>query len=362
MIKDIHQKMKAVRYCVALGIVPYMEVVVRFTSDVSETPSNITDVDVLGIKPCSDGRSHRIIFDCKTLNKMSPINRALWASGLMALTNSDEAFVILLKSAPEVHRLAGNSLKVRLFTEASFDKYAHSAAKDYSVINSYLENQEAWDTLAEIPKKYPSIEPYWSFLNSGAALELDGKQGLRTLMSKCKKIENELDPLKAEHRSLYKLTVSQLCFYMSEMVRDFQNIFNPDMEKKDFEKILRYYIWGGKENYELRQRLNVAIRAARGATESEITHFEFPAWDRFVDLFRSFLNAPLLLGSVCLPLKDAAFREVSNVTPDLDRRLAQRLDSNDRVRQFILAASSYLIAATRLPKDFKNCIESDMSI
>lgn len=362
MIKDIHQKMKAVRYCVALGIVPYMEVVVRFKSEVSETPSNITDVDVLGVKPCSDGHSHRIIFDCKTLNKMSPINRALWANGLMRLTKSDEAFVILSKSAPEVHRLAGNSLKVRLFTESSFDKYAHSAAKDYSVVNSYLEMQEAWDKLAEIPAKFPSVEPFWSFLNSGAALEIDGKQGLRSMMSKCKKIEGELDPKKAEHRALFKLALSQLCFYMSEMVLDFHNIFSPEMDKIDFEKILRYYIWGGKESYDLRQRLNVAIHAAKGKLDAPNSQFEFPAWERFVDLFRSFLNAPLLLGSVCLPLKDAAFREVCIPSADLDRRLARRLDANDRIRQFILASSSYLIAATRLPKDFKACIDSDMGL
>lgn len=362
MIKDIHQKMKAVRYCVALGIIPYMEVVVRYTSEVSDTPSNITDVDVLGVRPGSDGRSHRIIFDCKTLNKMSPINRALWASGLMNLTASDEAFVILLKSAPEVHRLAGNSLKVRLFTEASFDKFAHSAAKDYSVANSYIEKQDAWDRLAEVPAKFPSIEPFWTFLNSGAALEMDGKQGLRSLMSKCKRIEGELDPLKAEHRALFKLALCQLCFYMSEMVRDFHNIFSPEMDKNAFEKILRYYIWGGRENYELRQRLNVAIHAAKGNPETSGVQFEFPAWDRFVDLFRSFLNAPLLLGSVCLPLKDAAFREVCSPSVDLDRRLAQRLDANDRIRQFILAASSYLIAATRLPKDFKACVDSDMGL
>jgi hypothetical protein len=362
MIKDLQQKMKAVRYCVALGIVPYMEVVVRFKSDISDTPSNITDVDVLGIKPCNDSRSHRIIFDCKTLNKMSPINRALWAHGLMALTDSDEAFVILLKSAPEVHRLAGNSLRVRLFTEGAFDKFAQSSAKDYSVINSYLEKQEAWDKLSEIPSKFPSVEPLLSFLNSSAALETDGKQGLRSLMSKCKKIEGELDPLKPEHRALFKLILSQLCFYMSEMVRDFHNIFSPEMDKEAFENILRYYIWGGKENYELRQRLNAAIQAVKGTTDNFSNQFEFPAWGQFVELFRSFLNAPLLLGSVCLPLKDAAFREICTSSPDLDRRLAQRLDANDRIRQFILASSSYLIAATRLPKDFKAYIEADMSL
>lgn len=360
MIKDIHQKLKAVRYCVALGMVPHMEVVVRFSSEISETPSDITDIDVLGIKPCDDSPSHRILFDCKTQNKMSAINRALWAKGLVSLTHCDEAFVILTKAAPEAHRLAGNSLGVRLFTEKLFDGYAGAAAKDFAVQNSYLENLSAWECIGEIPSKYPALKNFSVYLTSSALLETRGTQGLRNLMAKCKKIEGEFDPAKETHRALFKLTLVQFCFYMSEMVRDFHNIFNPEIDKSEFEKIIRYYIWGGKENYDLRQRLKAALQNAKGVTEIE--PFEFPAWERFVELFRGFLDAPLLLGSVCLPLKDLAFREVSTPTAELDRRLSMRLESNSRVRQFILASASYLIEATRLPREFKEHLSKDLSL
>ncbi|MDB5992755.1 MAG: hypothetical protein JWQ10_4158 [Herbaspirillum sp.] len=359
-MKDIHQKLKAVRYCVALGIIPNMEVVVRHSSEVSETSSDITDVDVLGIRPCDDSASNRIIFDCKTLSKMSPINRALWAKGLMSLTASNEAFVILIKAASEGHRLAGNTLGVRLFTETLFEGFSRSVSKDFDVINSYIEQLDAWHSLATIPTKNPQLDKFWDYLNSSALLETQGTQGLRTLMSHCKKIEGELDPQKATHRALFKLILVQMCLYMSEMVRDFHNIFNPAMDKPEFEKIIRYYIWGGKDNYDLRQRLNIALKNARGIDGVE--PFEFPAWEKFVTLFRSFLDAPLLLGSVCLPLKDLAFREVCNPVADLDRRLALRLNANERVRQFIMASSSYLIAATRIPKEFKDVVTTDMSI
>jgi len=360
MIKDIHQKLKAVRYCVALGIVPHMEVVVRFSSEVSETPTNITDVDVFGIKPCDDSPSHRILFDCKTLNKMSAINRALWAKGLVELTHSDEAFVILTKAAPEAHRLAGNSLGVRLFSEKLFDSFARTVAKDYAVQNSYLENLAAWERLAEIPSKQPALDDFWAYLTSSALLETHGTQGLRSLMAKCKKIEGELDPAKDAHRALFNLILVQFCLYMSEMVRDFHNIFNPEMGKGEFEKIVRYYVWGGKESYDLRQRLKSALQNAKGIVEIE--PFEFPAWEKFVELFRTFLDAPLLLGSVCLPLKDLAFREVSTPTTELDRRLAMRLESNSRVRQFILTSASYFIEATRLPREFKDQLSRNMSL
>lgn len=359
-MKDINQKLKAVRYCVALGIVPHMEVVVRFSSEISETPTNITDVDVLGIKPCDDSPSHRILFDCKTLNKMSPINRALWAKGLIEFTHSDEAFVILAKTAPEAHRLAGNSIGVRLFTEKLFDNFAQTVAKDYLIQNSYIENLDAWEILAKISSKQPTLDDFWAYLTSSALLETHGTQGLRTLMAKCKHIEGELDPSKGEHRALFSLILVQFCHYMSEMVRDFHNIFNPEMDKNEFEKIVRYYVWGGKENYDLRKRLKEALQNARGIAEVE--PFEFPAWDKFVELFRTFLDAPLLLGSVCLPLKDLAFREVSIPTVELDRRLAMRLESNNRVKQFILVSASYFISATRLPREFKDQISNTMNL
>jgi len=191
-------------------------------------------------------------------------------------------------------------------------------------------------------------------------LEAHSIQGLRSLMAKFKKISPELDPTKDIHRVLFKLTLVQFCLYMSEMVRDFHNIFNPEMDRTEFEKIIRYYVWGGKESYEIRQRLKAAIQSAKGITEAE--PFEFPAWERFVELFRGFLDSPLLLGSVCLPLKDSAFRELSTTTADLDRRLSLRMGANNRVRQFILAAASYLIEATQLPRDFKDYLGKDLSV
>lgn len=335
-----------------------MEVVVRFSSEVSDTPSDITDIDVLGIKPCDNTQSQRIIFDCKTLNKMSPINRALWANGLTNLTQSSEAFVILSKSAPDGHRLAGNQIGVRLFTESLFDSFAKSSSSSYSVQNSYIESLYAWDKLAEIPSKYPAFTDFWRQLNSNLVLERNPRQGLRNLMALCRKYEGEFDPAKIEHQAIFKLCLCQISLYASEMARDFHNIFHPDMEKESFEKILRNYIWDGKDNYAVRQKLNIAIQLGKGA--EEIEQFELPGWDTFVTIFRSYLDSPRKLGSICLPLKDLAFRDVSEKDEALDKRLHQRLDANDRVRQYILSLAKYLISATRIPKAFEDSLKKEV--
>lgn len=359
MINDTHQKIKAVRYCVALGFVPHMEVIVRFLGDTSDSPCNLTDIDVLGIMPGSESPSLRVIFDCKTLNKISPINRAFWAKGLMAVTHSSEAFVILRKPAIEAHRLAGNSFGVRLFSEPMFDKFATSASPDYLVANSYLENIDSWAKLADVPKRYQALSGLLDFLNSTAQLQLIGTQGFRGLMSHMRQVSGEMDPSKDLHRSVFKLALAQFSIFVNEMVRDFHNIFDPQADRIQFERTLRYYIWGGKENYDLRQRLNTALQTTRGV--KEIEPFEFPAWGRFVEYFRGCLDSPLSLGATCLSVKDMAFRELTVPVSDLDRRLATRLKENNRVRQFTLAAVSYFSEASKVPNEFCKIFSEELN-
>ena len=46
--KDRYYKELAVRYCLARGAVPFLEVVVRNVSDLSDSVAVLTDIDVLG--------------------------------------------------------------------------------------------------------------------------------------------------------------------------------------------------------------------------------------------------------------------------------------------------------------------------
>lgn len=360
MIKDTQQKIKAIRYCVALGFVPHMEVVVRYVADTGASPCDLTDIDVVGIRPGSVAPAARIIFDCKTLAKISPINRAFWAKGLMDVTGSSEAFVILAKPAIEAHRLAGNSFGVRLFSQDLFDKYAASASSDYMVKNSYIEDLSGWEKLNDARRNYPSLEGLLGFLGASAWLQSNGAQGLRTLMSHMRQSASEMDPGKAAHRAIFIMAMSQFSLYVSEMVRDFHNIFDPGADRAQFERTLRYYVWGGKDNYDLRQRLHAAVKTAKGV--SDIEPFEFPGWDGFVEYFRGCLDSPLSVSATCLPLKDMAFRELVIPIPDVDRRISSRLKANNRVRQFALSAASYFSEASRVPRDFREMFSKELNI
>lgn len=348
MIKDAIQKQKAVRYCVAHGYVPYMECLVRYAADTAEVPADITDVDVLGVRPAAETGVRRLVFDCKTLAKTSGVGRALWAAGLLRLLDADESFVILLKAAPDGHRLAANKIGVHLFSEKLFDDYGRASSANYVDGITYLDNLAAWDALWAARTQFPRLSVLIEYLASEAAFEKDPTAGFRGLLSRLKHAEGEFDVSKPLHRLLYGTVVSQFIVFLSSMVREFNAVFDPAMGLEEFQKPLRSYVWGGREGYELRKRLQTALHANR---PEETQEFQLPGWEGFVELMRSLLDAPLLSGSPALPVKDLAFRELATASTVADGRIKQELTGNARARQFALLTNKYVGSLSRLLKD-----------
>lgn len=349
MIKDTLQKQKAIRYCVATGLVPYPEVVVKYAADVSETVADISDIDVLGVKPAAEFASKLVLFDCKTQAKISAINRALWSAGLKNLVKAEEAFVILNKAAPEGHRLAANSIGVRLFSEKLFDNFGASASINFMADTSYLENMGAWEELLSIKERSKGLVPLLIYLLNDAALERSPTEGFRTLLARLKQTAGEFDVSKPTHRCLYTLAVTQAVIFLAGMTREFHNVFDPNMNRDSFSTSLRYFSWGGREGYNLREKLHRALQASRGQDESGA--FELPGWERFVELMRAFMDAPLLVGSAALPLKDLGFRELSQPRELAERRIASELQVNTRSRQFALSVNKYIASLSRMLTD-----------
>src|SRR5437868_12396247 len=181
MIKDTAQKQKAIRYCVAIGLVPYLEVVVRYVAEVAPVEADISDVDVLGIRPAALTPEQKFIFDCKTLNKVSAIGRALWAAGLMRLINADGAFVILNKAAHEGHRLAANEMHVRLTSEALFDNLGKLSSPNYAEGSTYLDMVPAWESIFGLASGNKNMAPLIDFVLQASPLERDAVAGFRSL-------------------------------------------------------------------------------------------------------------------------------------------------------------------------------------
>jgi hypothetical protein len=118
-------------------------------------------------------------------------------------------------------------------------------------------------------------------------------------------------------------------------------------------------VWEGKDNYVSRLNMKVAIDKARG--EDGPSQFDLPEWDRFLNLVRSFLDAPDALTHLSFLSKEIAFREVTGARSDPDEHLRNLFGSNPRARQFIFMTAAYLAAAGKLPKEFASQLEATVN-
>ncbi|BDM22241.1 hypothetical protein KMS_R19990 [Pseudomonas sp. LRP2-20] len=357
--KDIHQKEMAIRFCLVNDMIPFPEVDIQNFRELSTTSTIITDMDVLGVKIDSTGRPRRVLFDCKTLGKTSPINRAFWAGGLMTFSGCDEAFIILRKKASEAHRLSAKQIKVHLFDETQFQNYANSCSLDFSIDYCYSTSIENWTKLYDITLNEPALAKFSAFLHSEAPIEKDAVKALRKFLSALSKIKGELDPAKDKHKSLFLYSLSIFAFLMAQVIHDLRNIVEFDAEEKQFESILKFYIWGGRDSYTLRSRLTELFTAQReGAAPQDP---ELKDWSGFMELTRKLLNSPTDIQKCILPLRELALMKISTKEAHKDEYISQAIQSNKRIRQFSMNMSRYLVESLKIPREFSVHLEEDFN-
>lgn len=349
--KDIHQKESAIRFCVLTGSLPFLEVNVENRRELSDTSTVITDIDVLGVFVDASGTSRRIIFDCKTLGKTSPINRAFWAAGLMRYVLCDEAFVILRKKASEAHRLSAKDINVHLFSEKQFSNFSESYSLDFNSDYCYSTNIDNWITHASIYNN-SGFEKFGQFLNSEIPLESDSSRGIKRLLSALCKGQGEFNPDKEVHSAIFYHVVMVFSYLMAKAVHELKTIIDFDAKKEDFEKLLRFYIWGGREAFSQKQKMTKLFASANTSMAS--TDPELREWELFVELVRKLLDSPVDVFKCCFPLREISFRNTIIKDEAKDLYLAKSIASNNRIRQFATSQAKYLIKAAQLPSEFES--------
>ncbi len=347
--KDTIQKEKAIRYCISNGLLPYLEIVVDNVREITDVKTVITDLDVLGIEISRRGVARKTFFDCKTVGKMSAINRAFWAAGVMSYTGCKESYVILSKKASEAHRVSARSLNVHLFQEQDFDSYAQSSSINYLDALTYSSKIANWHKFYLIFEKNKNISGLGLYLNTKLPLEEDNAKSLRELMGVIRTNKGELDPAKSEHMAVYCSTILSFLLVMAPICSQISDIYSQEMSRQEYEKILRYYVWGGRESYIQRRDLKNSVLEATGSKKGEL---ELPGWDAFVQVSRTFLDAPSEIRGSLIPCREISLRCLASIETGLDEQLHIKLNKSNRIKQFMIASSSYIYKATGMPKDF----------
>ena len=357
-MKDRPQKKLALKYCAAQRIIPFLEVLVRSQTGLEDVPFNITDIDVMAVDIERSGAVRRLLFDCKSASRLSPINRSIWAAGLKAFVQADSAYVIQLRDVPYSHQLAANTLDVHVHTEDSFRRYANSISIDFSKDITYLDDIDIWDSLLRLEQTQPVLLDLSWFTSNQASLEHSAARGVRLGLSALLKSGPELDPRKPLHRTLFGNLVSALLIFLSSAAASIKEVFQFSMQKTEFERTMRYFIWEGRENYEIRRDMKSAIDEARGARSNDL---DLPEWNLFLEMMRSFLDAPEAVTSLPFLSKELAFRASAARRKDADDHIRSLFAANNRARQFLFSTARYLVHAGKLPLEFSSLLESDIN-
>jgi hypothetical protein len=354
--KDRFLKELAIRYCLATQTLPFLEVTVPNISNLSATDGIdiLTDIDVLGLRDAQDGHLHRTIFDCKTTNKMSPINRAFWAGGLMKYANCDDAHVILKSRAVHNHRISALSINVDLHDESSFTELGRTFDIGFADDLYYQSSIDRWNSVHE---RY--VNNAWSeliFLVARNVTPLTNApwSSFRKLIAELRSARGHFDPRKDDHLAIFLDVLSSAFVLWSTMGRDIRRFYDPSLKREDFEMILRYYIWGGKETYLVRQQL----REKLAKEETDANTLDLPEWKRLVGFVGIIIGAPQDIFRCAHVCRELSIRYGAGPIEKFDHQLIKAIKTNSRIRQFALALAEYLILASGIPKDFGNSLEA----
>jgi len=354
--KDNPQKAQALRFCVASGLLPYLEVKVGSAVDVTATERLITDLDVLGLQLEQSGALQRTIFDCKS-NGPSPINRAFWLAGLMRYVDASQGVVILGKPAEKAHRLTARTLNVHVFDTQTFGDYAAATDPSFAIVSTYSSELSAWhDLRAQVETSHASIRAVYAYLTSEIPLTRDPARRLRRLLSLVREHRGEFDPSRPLHIAVVAEIALAVALLMVPIMGNLRHIVDLSDGAEEFGEVLRYYIWGGREGVATVQRM----QELRGEGIS-LGDFEtgLLAWPQLMQLTRLLLEAPTSVRDTCAPLRELVFRQTEAVDNKKDDHLTALL-AGRRTRQFANRIINYTVLATKLPREFADKLSSDL--
>lgn len=352
--KDRFQKELAIRYCLSAGLLPFLEVVVSSSAEVTDQVELLTDIDVLGIAALDDGRLYKSIFDCKSSTRMSPINRAFWTAGLRQYISADSAFVLLGNRSSRNHRLAALELDVDLHDEDSFIALGRSLDPVFPNVEAYQASIDRWQSLEDVYSSNSWSSSLRDQIAYAAPLARDPKLVFRRIIASLRSARGYFDPKKSAHMAIIFDVMSATFVTLIKITRDLRRIYDPKMDRKEFEVTLRYYLWGGKDAFLIRQQL-----AGRGSSNQD--HFvELPAWPVLVNFLGITLDAPGAILDCAIACKEISLRFASGKAPLLDAVLSERLESEGRTVQFSVALGEYLTKGGNLPNDIQREIEATL--
>jgi len=347
MIKDRKQKSDALKYIVAKKWFPQLELVVLPKTPTAKSPANITDIDVLGLMPDELVGYRKLLIDCKTKKKESPVNRALWLKGLMERTHASRGICLIDSKIDKDHRMMASELGVQLLSEVEFPNFVSATGGVFhSNVISNVADIDRWDAFFEIDKKFVNFQECLMFSRCHYWMCENDSEACRKTISAMIRIKTELNPRHEEHLALFGDLSALFCKAIAVVSLKIFSIFMQPEHRDDLAESLLIIIYGGRETYELMNKLRKKINLPNGPDDLKL-----PEWDRFVQLIRSMLESPMQALLAPLILREVAWSFLgSERNYDFARLLARQ---SPQAAKFALLAMEYMSKVTNIPPEFR---------
>lgn len=342
--KDRFQKELAIRFCLSRRMIPFIEVITNSSSDLSDSSEVLTDLDVAGVELSGSGSLRWSLFDCKSSGKLSGINRAFWARGVIDFVGYDQGYVLLKNRPVNNHRLSALKIDIDLHSEKSFRELGKTFSEDFANDKFYQSSIDRWEKVFDAYDKYTWSKNTFNLARNTVPVSKLPWNAFRRVLAELRACSGEYDPSKIEHTAIYWDLLASVMVLWAFLNHDIRRFYDPDMNKEEFEKILRYYFWGGRENYEIMQKM-------RELSGNKSGQGDLPVWSKLVNYASITVSAPDCVLECAHICRELSIRCACSPKEEFDKEIENRFKSNNRLRQFISGMNNYLTEAGSLPMD-----------
>ncbi|MBX6422496.1 hypothetical protein [Thermosulfurimonas sp. F29] len=253
MDKDFELKVRINNILWSLNCYTRIEIKLAEYSSQTRKPTELTDIDVLGIRVFSDMIIDYIVADCTTNKKIikSPIQRIFWLKGVMDFFGTKKGYLCLgtNQSIPENQRIVAQKLGITILNQ---DNLLNLEKRVLDTNTKYLNfsNPECWlyfeRNISQISKDLEFLllfRKHYFWMNSPY-------QNISRLLIYTTKYAGKFNPKDKFHKALavdlltlFSLSILQMSSYVFHI-----NPENPELE-------LRSYFYGGYDEMKRRETI-----------------------------------------------------------------------------------------------------------
>ncbi len=253
MIKDFKQKIRLNNILLSLGYYTRLEVKLAEYSIAKNTPMELTDLDVLGIRISPDFKFDYTVIDCTSSNFVikSPIQRVFWLKGVMELFGSSKGYLVLdtRNLIQEIQRQVSTKLGITILDEKNLLNF-EKRLLDEKIPNLKIADPNSWldfeNKLSSLDNKLNKILRYRKY-NYWINKHNQNILAIITIFSRYKDLLDENNKI---HKALSIDLLSLLCISILDMAKF---VFDTNPERATQE--LRAYFFGGYNELKNKEKI-----------------------------------------------------------------------------------------------------------